>query len=143
MSVQIDNLMDVDAILLGSVWIDVDLGTLRRASSRGSGAGVIELYWRSGERVYVANAGEVNAVRMIIPEPVAEPEPQPKPEHEAVVDAVVEAVAEAGEDPEPELDPNSMMAALKRARETRADSDDEAEEDEDGEPSDEGASEDE
>lgn len=129
MSVQIDNLMDVDGLLLGSGWIDVDLGTLRRATTRGSGAGGIEFYWISGDRMYVANAGEVNAVRMIVPDEQPEPEVIAAPEPVAVV-AAPEPVAEV-EVEVPEHDPNSMMAALKRARETRSDeADDEADDEE-------------
>lgn len=133
MSVQIDNMAEVDGLLLGGVWIEVDLGTLRRTNaSRSSGVGGIELYWLSGGRMYVANAGEVHAVRSMIP---PEPEVEEIEEVEESVPApvVAEQVVEAEEPKAPELDPNSMMATLKRAREARLDEDSQEEPDEDSE----------
>ena len=125
MSVQIDNMSEVDGLLLGGVWIDVDLGTLRRTNaSRSSGVGGIELYWLSGGRMYVANAGEVHAVRSMIP---AEPE-VPEPEEEEVDQPVPPPLERVVEEEEPEVagpDPNSMMATLKRAREARSGEDSE------------------
>lgn len=132
MSVQIDNMLEVDGLLLGGLWIDVDLGTLRRTnSSRSSGVGGIELYWLSDGRMYVANAGEVHAVRSIIPTEPEVAEPEEEAEVPVPVPPPLERVVEDEEPDAPELDPNSMMATLKRAREARSD-EDSAEESEKG-----------
>ncbi len=121
MSVQIDNLSAVDGLLLGGLWIDVDLGTLRRtSSSRGSGAGGIELYWISGGRMYVANAAEVHAVRSMVPEAGEEEalDLELEPERPAPIPPPLKKVVK--EEPVVEEDPNSMMATLKRARAAQA-----------------------
>jgi len=121
MSVQIDNLMEVDGLLLGGVWIDVDLGSLRRTSaSRSSGVGGIELYWLSGGRMYVANAGEVHAVRSMIPAQPEVVELDEETEAPLRVPPPLERVVEEDAPAVPEIDPNSMMATLKRAREARS-----------------------